>query len=114
MTCRLGRFLILPALLIGFVALACRPAPEKAPGGAPADATAGGDRTVYLGGGLGEEELLTFSTTLAASGRPGVLLLDSPAATPYLKAFLEAFRPEQVVPVGTFAEGISELERRLC
>src|SRR5437868_4673719 len=71
------------------------------------------DRVVFLGGGLTDEELLVFTTTIAASGHPGLVLLDSPSERPYLGAFLEAFRPEQVVPVGSFPDGLPGLERRL-
>ena len=68
---------------------------------------------MFLGGGLEDEDLLTCSVTLAASGHPGLLLLDSPKESSYLKDFLAAFRPEQVIPVGAFPDGIPDLEQRL-
>src|SRR4051812_20637062 len=71
------------------------------------------DRVVFLAGGLGEEELLTFTATVSASGHPGVVLFDSPGAGPYNKAFLAAMRAEQVIPVGSFPDGVPDLERRL-
>jgi hypothetical protein len=71
------------------------------------------ERTVFLGGNLSDEDLITLTAAVAAGDHPGVVLLDSPGCTPYHKSFLAAFRPERVVPVGTFPEGITELERRL-
>ncbi len=113
MTYRSGIPFVLPALLAAVVGLVYRPAPEQSPAAAAANEVAQGERVVYVGGGLGEEELLTFTATLAAGGHTGVVLLDSPQAGPSFKAFLETFKPEQVVPVGSFPEGIPDLERRL-
>ena len=61
-----------------------------------------------MAGGLGEEELLTFTATVAAGSPGDVVLLDSPQAGPYLKAFLAALGPAKVVPVGSFPEGVPE------
>src|SRR5262249_51259513 len=63
--------------------------------------------------GLSAEDQVTFTATVAASGHPGLVLLDSTASSPYLKAFLAAFGPEQVVPVGSFSDGRADLDRRL-
>lgn len=71
------------------------------------------ERVVFLGDPLTDEEAIAFTSAVAASGHPGVLLLDVPAATRYLRAFLADFRPERVVPVGRFAEGVRDLEARL-
>jgi hypothetical protein len=70
-------------------------------------------RQVFLAGRLSDEQLLSFTAAVAASGQPGIVLLDTPKASPAIKQFLEAFRPEQVQPVGSFPEGIPDLERRL-
>jgi hypothetical protein len=71
------------------------------------------DRDVFLCGGLGQEELLTLTCAVAAAEHPGVVLLDSPKSAPYNKAFLAAFHPERVIPVGTFPDGLADLEHRL-
>jgi hypothetical protein len=70
-------------------------------------------RTVFLAGSLSDEELVGCSAAVLASGRSDVLLIDSIAGTPYHKAFFDAYRPERVIPVGAFPEGIAGMERRL-
>jgi hypothetical protein len=70
------------------------------------------DRDVFLVGGLADEDLLTFTAAVAASGQPGVVLLDSAKSTPYTGAFLKAFEPRRVIPVGSFARGLADLEHR--
>lgn len=92
-----------------------------APGhGAPAaasrkDVTAPSDRekVVFLAGDIGDDNLVVLGATLAASGHPGTLLLDSARTNPHQKVFLQTFQPEQVIPVGSFPDGIADLERRL-
>jgi hypothetical protein len=79
----------------------------------PAGAVAHREKIVFLGGQLAPEDLVTFTTTLAASRHPGVVLLDSAKASPYTKAYLAAFQPERVELIGTFPEGRVEVERRL-
>jgi hypothetical protein len=71
------------------------------------------ERVVYLGGGLTAQDQVTFTAAVAASGQPGIVLFDSAKATPYTRAFLAAYRPERVVPVGTFPQGIGDLAKRL-
>jgi hypothetical protein len=71
------------------------------------------EKVVFLGGELAPEELLLFTAAMAASGNPGVALLDSARIDPYQKAFLASFQPERVIPVGLFPHGPSEVERRL-
>ena len=53
------------------------------------------DRTIFLAGQLGEEELIAFSTNLAASGLPGTLLLDAPKYDEYTRHFLAGFKPRR-------------------
>jgi Peptidase family C25 len=71
-------------------------------------------RVVYLAGDLAEEQHLALSSALANSGQPGVLLLDSPKATAYTAAFLKSYRPDQVIPVGEFRNGLAEREKALA
>jgi hypothetical protein len=71
-----------------------------------------GIRTVYVGGNLKDEQLVAF--TAAVAGSPsGLVLLDTPKASPYLKAVLKGVQPEQVIPVGSFSAGLTSLELRL-
>ncbi len=90
---------------LAFGLLGSGPAPELA---RPA---ANGD--VFLAGTLSDAALVTLSAAVASRGTPVVLLLDSAGATPYTRAFLSAYGPGRVVPVGYFAEGRTGLERRL-
>jgi hypothetical protein len=69
------------------------------------------ERTVYLGCNLADDRLLAF--TIAAGGQPGVVLLDTPQSARYLGPFLDAFRPDRIVPVGGLPNGSADLERRL-
>jgi hypothetical protein len=85
-------------------------------GGPPGGADPGAarpPRTVYLGGALSAEEALAFTSAVAGADPQAVVLFDSPATTPYLKAFLDAFGPERVVPVGPFRDGLDDLRARL-
>jgi Peptidase family C25 len=68
-------------------------------------------KVVFLGGEMNREDLITFASAVHAKG--GVLLLDSPKNTLYPKTFLKAYRPDRVIPVGSFPDGILDLERRL-
>jgi hypothetical protein len=69
------------------------------------------ERVVYLARGLPDGELVTLGAAVAA--RDGVLLLDSPDTRAATRAFLKAYRPARVVPVGAFADGVGKLEKRL-
>src|SRR5262249_58096319 len=64
--------------------------------GVPPGTPAGNERTVFLGGQLSEEQLVSFTTNVAASGRSGVVLLDSVKASPSLKAFLGEYKPGRI------------------
>jgi hypothetical protein len=105
----LARLLSLLLLSFGMVGRA----PEAPAPTAAAQVSAPAPRTVYLGTGLSEEQLVVFTSTLAASRQPAVVLLDSPTASEPIKTFLAAYRPEAVIPVGTIAEGKDELGQRL-
>jgi hypothetical protein len=85
-----------------------------APGSPPEEKTAAHpEKVVYLAGGLSPEQLVVFTSAVAASRQPGVVLLDSARLDPYTKSFLAAFEAEKIVPVGAFPEGRAGLERRL-
>jgi hypothetical protein len=71
------------------------------------------DRVVFLAGGLSDEERITVPAAFAASGHPGVLLLDTPASRAPTRSFLQAFRPSRLVLVGSFPGGTADLERAL-
>jgi hypothetical protein len=106
----LARSLLLAALAVpAFALLRGTPPPPAAPEPPPAH----GGRVVYVTGGMSDEGLVTLSAAVAAADRPGVLLLDSEAASPYVRAFLAAYRPDRVVAVGAFAGGVDGLGRRL-
>src|SRR5436305_6096661 len=104
---RLGKSVIGFGVL-GLVLLG-RPAAGPLPAAAP-DPKA--DRTVYLAGGLAPEQIVSLSANLAASGRPGLLLLDTPRADKWNRKFLGDFQAGPVVPVGEFANP-EELAQRL-
>jgi hypothetical protein len=78
----------------------------------PPAGTGPAEHVVFLAGGLSEEERITASAAVAASGA-GVLLFDSPALRPHVRVFLQAFRPGRLVPVGSFPAGGMELETAL-
>ncbi len=82
-------------------------------GPTPAASVAPGARVVYLTRDLPEESFLTLTAVVAARQPDAVVLVDSAKSAPYLKAFLAAYRPEQVIPVGCFPDGLQEIERRL-
>src|SRR5947208_4714908 len=68
-------------------------------------------RTVFLAGKLSDEQLIVLTANLAGSGQREVLLIDSPAAEAENQAFLAAYHPGRVVPVGSFPEGIAGLDK---
>lgn len=76
------------------------------------DTTAG--RVVYLADGLFDEELIVISVGVAAADPESVLLCDSTHASPYMKDFLSRYRPDRVVAVGRFPQGLAAVETRLA
>jgi hypothetical protein len=80
---------------------------------APTQSAAPLERTVYLARDLPDEQLIVLGATLAAWCEDSVLLLDSTKASPYLKSFLAAFKPQKVVPISDESAGLAELESRL-
>jgi hypothetical protein len=93
---------VLALLALGFVLLPASGFATPAP-----------ERVVYLGGGLSPQDLVPVAAAVAAAGENGILLLDSPKATPYTRAFLSAYHPDRVVPVGTFPQRGADVGRRL-
>ena len=71
------------------------------------------DKVVFLAGNLTDEDRITLTSALAASGHPGVVLFDSHDSETPTEVFLKEFRPARVIPVGAFPQGISNLEERL-
>jgi hypothetical protein len=71
------------------------------------------ERVVFLAGGLTQEQLVTLSTGLVASGHRGTLLIHSSKSSPYHKLFLRSFQPQRLVPVGSFPNGGADLEDQL-
>jgi hypothetical protein len=92
--------------LIVLAVLACWALPRPL---AAADAA----RVVYLVGRVPDQDLVAVTSAMAVGDLPPVVLLDTPGIAPYLKGFLAAFRPDRIVPVGSFADSVEERERRL-
>ncbi len=69
--------------------------------------------TVYLGGALSPEEALVFTSAVTAADPQAGILFDSPLTTTYLRAFLAAYDPQRIVPVGSFRNGLDDLAARL-
>ena len=86
------------------------PLAPRAPSAAEAPAPA---RVVYLVGQLPDQDLVALTSAVSTGESPPVVLLDTPAVAPYLKGFLAAYRPDRVVPVGTFPDEVADRERRL-
>jgi hypothetical protein len=79
----------------------------------PATDRSRAERTVFLGCQLSDVEIVELSSNLAASGHPGVFLLDSVNHVASVAHFLSEFQPAAVVPVGTLRRDAHELDRRL-
>src|SRR5438067_1236976 len=107
-------FLTLAALAFGLVG-ADAPGTPESPAPSPPSLVLQGptDRTVVVAGEMPPEDLVALSSAVAAAEPPAVLLLDSPRTVEAHRSFLAAFRPDQVVAVGAFPDGIPDLERRL-
>jgi hypothetical protein len=73
----------------------------------------GAERVVFLADGLGDEDVILLTANVAASRHPGLILLYTPQTKANQKHFLQAYQPSEVVPVGTFADGLTDLERNL-
>jgi hypothetical protein len=71
------------------------------------------ERTVFVGGQLSDAQTIALTAAVQGSGHRGVVLFDGPLSARWTRAFLKQFRPAQVVAVGSFPDGISDLEKRL-
>jgi hypothetical protein len=74
---------------------------------------AGAERVVFIAGNLPPDGLIPLTTAVAAGSQSGVVLLDSPKSAPYARRFLAAFHPDRVIPIGSFPDGIGDLQSRL-
>ena len=70
-------------------------------------------RPVFLACNLTPDHLVELTANVAASGERGVVLVDDRSTRPYLKAFLTAYRPSSVIPVGSISDGVAALESAL-
>src|SRR5437016_3209332 len=81
-------------------------------------AAADADRTVFIAAGLSADQTLAVATAFAASGHPGVLLFDGPAARAGNGRFLDAFHAARVAVVGRGEDELpgvpAESERFSC
>ena len=78
---------------------------------APAPSTA--KYPVYLLGQLKDSEIVALTTALATREPKGTILIDSPLAAKYNQIFLKEFRPDRVVALGSFSDGLAALGARL-
>lgn len=76
-------------------------------------AHADSEKVVFLAGNLSDEDRITFTSALAGSGHPGVVLFDSHDSEVPTEYFLKEFKPARVIPVGSFPHGMQNLEERL-
>ena len=87
---------------------------QSAPAGSPRpSAGPGGNRIVYYGTGLTDEDALVFSSAVAGADPWAVLLMDGPNVGKAAAPFLAALRPRSVVPAGPGAGAVDELSERL-
>jgi hypothetical protein len=68
---------------------------------------------VFVAGGLSEEERITVPAAIAATGQASIVLLDTPLTRAHARVFVEAYRPDCLVPVGSFPKGTTDLEAAL-
>src|SRR5262245_35675836 len=100
-----------PTLFVLLAVATCWVAPR--PASAADEARPAPARVVYLVGQLPDEDLIALTSAVAVADPPPVVLLETPGTAAYLKGFFAAYRPDRVVPVGSFADTAEERERRL-
>jgi hypothetical protein len=104
-------FVLWSALSFGLLSTAYLPAPGGSVLGANPDHSSK-ERVVYLVGQLAPDSLLQLSVVTAGSADV-VLLLENAKTSAANQAFLDAYHTDKLVAVGSFAESMAELERRL-
>jgi hypothetical protein len=87
------RLLLLPGLL-GLAVFSVLTAAPPPPTG----------RSVLLGIGLSDEQVIVLSAAVAASDYRGALLLDAPGYRRSIRHFLSRYRPDRVTPVGVLED----------
>ncbi len=110
-----ARMLLFGTLLVLSFALVGGPtpgpaAPHPAEPAPPPQPLAG--RVVFVCNDLSPDQFVTLSAAAAALPE-GVVLLDSTRTDASARAFLAEFRPDRVIPVGSFPDGVADLQRRL-
>lgn len=90
-------------LVFALITTGVSQATAQAPPSKPAPAT----KTVYLVDGVNGENLLTVTTAIAAGAPDAVVLVHDAKAEKSNRDFLAAYKPDRVIPVGSFADGIS-------
>jgi hypothetical protein len=101
-TLRMLLFTGIAGVLAGLALVEARPVRDE-PWRCADPTRAGAERVVFLTDDLPDEDRIAFTTALAAGGHPGVVLFDSERSRASNKAFLEQFRPRQVISVPSFA-----------
>ena len=71
------------------------------------------EKVVFLAGDLTDEDRITFTSALAATDHPGLLLFDSHESETPTEVFLKEWKPARVIPVGSFPRGVPDWEERL-
>jgi len=88
-----------------------RPPEEVAHRASPAPVNS--EKVVFLAGNLTDEDRITFTSALAATDHPGLLLFDSHESETPTENFLKEFKPSRVIPVGSFPRGVPDWDERL-
>jgi hypothetical protein len=73
----------------------------------------GNDKVVFLAGSLTDEDRITLTSALPASGHPGVVLFDSHDSEFPTEVFLKEYRVARIIPVGSFPQGARDVQERL-
>src|SRR5262245_531681 len=77
-------------------------APSRAAAAAPMAPAAKAERVAFFCRGLDDADLVALTANVAACNPRAVVLLDNPDSRVYLDAFLRAYQPGRLVPVGSF------------
>jgi len=80
---------------------------------APPAAQQEAEKNIWIACNLADDDLTVFSTTLAASGHVGTVLLGTPGTLPHFKGFVDSFGAQKIIPVGCSSEEKADLEKSL-